>query len=117
MPSARIPNGIGTRGARSWVSTPALGAMTWLSLRRRLKYLPMRICLLSVLVNFSDSPRQVAFNIMYPENWTGHEERMLCQEEMEMRRGEMSTQRKQYSAECKARVALEALTGRNTVHA
>jgi len=54
---------------------------------------------------------------MYPENWTGHEERMLCQEEMEMRRGEMSTQRKQYSAECKARVALEALKGRNTVHA
>ena len=28
----------------------------------------------------------------------------------------MSTQRKQYSAECKARVALEALKGLNTVH-
>jgi len=54
---------------------------------------------------------------MYPENWTGHEDRMLCQEEMERRRGEMSTQRKQYSAELKARVALEALKGRNTVHA
>src|SRR5712691_3040721 len=54
--------------------------------------------------------------IMYPENWTGDEDRMLCQEEMELRRGEMSTQRKQYSAECKARVALEALKGRNTVN-
>ena len=29
----------------------------------------------------------------------------------------MSTQRKQYSAECKARVALEALKGRTTVNA
>jgi hypothetical protein len=28
----------------------------------------------------------------------------------------MSTQRKQYRAECKARVALEALTGLKTVH-
>jgi hypothetical protein len=28
MPSARIPNGIGTRDARSWVSNPSLGAMT-----------------------------------------------------------------------------------------
>src|SRR5713101_10050411 len=41
MPNARIPNGIGKRDARSWVSNPSLGAMTWLSLRRRLKYLPM----------------------------------------------------------------------------
>jgi hypothetical protein len=29
----------------------------------------------------------------------------------------MSTQRKQYSTECKARVALEALQGLKTVHA
>src|SRR5713101_9254398 len=42
MPSARIPNGIGKRDARNWVSNPSLGAMTWLSLRRQLKYLPMR---------------------------------------------------------------------------
>src|SRR6266851_4032852 len=41
MPSALIPNGSGKRDARSWVSNPYLGAMTWLSLRRRLKYLPM----------------------------------------------------------------------------
>src|SRR6266849_2944401 len=41
MPSALIPNGSGKRDARSWVSNPSLGAMTWLSLRRRLKYLPM----------------------------------------------------------------------------
>src|SRR5712691_6904839 len=41
MPSVRIPNGIGTRDARNWVSNPSLGAMTWLSLRRQLKYLPM----------------------------------------------------------------------------
>src|SRR5438270_12815099 len=41
---------------------------------------------------------------------------MLCQEEMERRRGSMSTQRKQYSAEFKARVALEALTGLKTVN-
>src|SRR5262249_13438760 len=41
MLSARIPNGIGTRDARSWVSNPSLGAMTWLSLRRQLKYLPI----------------------------------------------------------------------------
>src|SRR6266516_2268666 len=41
---------------------------------------------------------------------------MLCQEERERRRGEMSTQRKQYSAEFKARVALEALKGLKTVH-
>src|SRR6516225_8182894 len=34
-----------------------------------------------------------------------------------MRRGAMSTQRKQYSAEFKARVALEALTGLKTVNA
>jgi len=54
--------------------------------------------------------------IMYPENWTGNEDRRLCQEEMELRRGEMSTQRKQYSAECKARVALEALKGLKTVN-
>jgi transposase-like protein len=33
-----------------------------------------------------------------------------------MRRGEMSTQRKQYSAEFKARVALEALKGLKTVN-
>jgi len=41
---------------------------------------------------------------------------MLCQEEMELRRGAMSTQRKQYSAEFKARVALEALKGLKTVN-
>src|SRR4029453_3795975 len=35
---------------------------------------------------------------------------------MERRKGAMSTQRKQYSAECKARVALEALKGLKTVH-
>jgi transposase-like protein len=34
-----------------------------------------------------------------------------------MRRGERSTQRKPSSAECKARVALEALQGLKTVHA
>jgi putative transposase len=34
----------------------------------------------------------------------------------EMRRVEMSTQRKQYSAEFKARVALEALKGHRTVN-
>src|SRR5262245_36237651 len=39
---------------------------------------------------------------------------MLCQEEL--RRGSRSTQRKQYSAECKARVALEALKGLKTVN-
>src|SRR5262249_43069028 len=44
MPSARIPNGIGKRDARSWVSNPSVGAMTWLRLRRRLKYLPMSEC-------------------------------------------------------------------------
>src|SRR6266851_2306823 len=43
MPSARIPNGIGKRDARNWVSNPSLGAMTWLSLRRQLKYLPMSV--------------------------------------------------------------------------
>ena len=52
---------------------------------------------------------------MYPENWTGDEDRMLCQEER--RRGSRSTQRKQYSAACKARVALEALKGLKTVNA
>src|SRR6266571_3188057 len=41
---------------------------------------------------------------------------MLCQEEMERRRGAMSTQRKQYSAQFKARVALEALKGLKTVN-
>ena len=41
---------------------------------------------------------------------------MLCQEELERRREEMSTQRKQYSAECKARVAFEALKGLKTVN-
>src|SRR6266487_5526731 len=41
---------------------------------------------------------------------------MLCQEERERRRGSMSTQRKQYSAEFKARVALEALKGLKTVN-
>jgi putative transposase len=35
---------------------------------------------------------------------------------MEKRRRAMSTQRRQYSAECKARVALEALTGLKTVN-
>ena len=35
---------------------------------------------------------------------------------MERRRGTMSTQRKQYSAEFKARVALEALKGLKTVN-
>jgi hypothetical protein len=40
---------------------------------------------------------------------------MLCQEEM--RRGLLSTPRQQDSAECKARVALEALTGLKTVKA
>jgi transposase-like protein len=53
---------------------------------------------------------------MYPENWTGNEERRLCQEEKEMGSVEMSTQRKQYSAELKARVALEALKGLKTVN-
>jgi transposase-like protein len=41
---------------------------------------------------------------------------MLCQEGLEMRRASMSTQRKQYSAEFKARVALEALKGLKTVN-
>src|SRR5919109_1165798 len=41
---------------------------------------------------------------------------MLCQEARERRRGSMSTQRKQYSAEFKARVALEALKGLQTVN-
>src|SRR5215471_73305 len=41
---------------------------------------------------------------------------MLCQEARERRRGSMSTQRKQYSAEFKARVALEALKGLKTVN-
>src|SRR5712691_4127984 len=40
---------------------------------------------------------------------------MLCPEERERRR-EMSTQRQQYSAEFKARVALEALKGLKTVN-
>src|ERR687888_305348 len=42
---------------------------------------------------------------------------MLCQEARERRRGSMSTQRQQYSAEFKARVALEALKGLKTVNA
>src|SRR5262249_44512914 len=42
MLSAHIPSEIGTRDAHSWVSNPSLGAMTGLSLRRRLKYLPMK---------------------------------------------------------------------------
>jgi hypothetical protein len=54
---------------------------------------------------------------MYPEHWTGDEESMLCHEELEMRRASMSTQRKQDSAECKARVARAALKGRTTSHA
>jgi hypothetical protein len=33
-----------------------------------------------------------------------------------MRRGELSTQRKQYSAECKARFALDAVKGLKTVN-
>jgi hypothetical protein len=53
---------------------------------------------------------------MYPKNWTRDEESMLCQEEREIRSGSMSTQRKQDSAEFKARVALEALQGLKTVH-
>src|SRR5215470_3244948 len=52
--------------------------------------------------------------IMYPENWTGNQDRILCQEERRKRL--MSTQRKQYSAEFKARVALEALKGLKTVN-
>jgi hypothetical protein len=52
---------------------------------------------------------------MYPENWTGAEDRMLCQEERERRRRERSTQRKQSSAAVKARGALAALKGLKTV--
>src|SRR5712691_9843566 len=55
MPSVRIPNGIGTRDARNWVSNPSLGAMTWLSLRRQLKYLPMIGSLTASIVH----PREV----------------------------------------------------------
>src|SRR6476619_7341653 len=54
---------------------------------------------------------------MYPENWTGDEDRMRCQEEMERRSGAMSTPRQQSSAACTARVALEALKGLQTVQA
>jgi hypothetical protein len=56
--------------------------------------------------------------IMYPENWTGNEDSMLCPWESaeEVRRRAMSTQRKHYSAACKA-LALEALKGLKTVNA
>jgi transposase-like protein len=55
---------------------------------------------------------------MYPENWTGDEDRMLCQWRIveEVRREEMSTQRKRDSAEFKARVALDAVNGHKTVN-
>jgi transposase len=61
---------------------------------------------------------KISFLIMYPETWTGHYDRMLCQWKIakEVRREEMSTQRKRYSAEFKARVALEALKGHKTVN-
>jgi transposase-like protein len=52
---------------------------------------------------------------MYHENWTGDDERMLCQEEKARRTGSMATQRTQDSAAGKARVARAALTGRKTV--
>src|SRR2546428_2226993 len=41
MLNALIPNGIDRRGARNWVSNPALRTMTESSLQRPLKYLPM----------------------------------------------------------------------------
>src|SRR5712692_6772190 len=68
MPSARIPNGIGKRDARNWVSNPSLGAMTWLSLRRQLKYLPMYIRHILVLVSVC---RESCFKwamCQYPQN-------------------------------------------------
>src|SRR5438128_10955353 len=43
MPDALIPNEIDRRDARSWVSNPALKMMTQSSLRRPLKYLPMKL--------------------------------------------------------------------------
>src|SRR2546425_9736704 len=42
MLNALIPNGIDRRGARNWVSNPALRTMTESSLQRPLKYLPMK---------------------------------------------------------------------------
>jgi hypothetical protein len=56
--------------------------------------------------------------IMYPKNWTGHEDSMLCQWRIaeEVRREEMSTQRKRYSAEFNARGALDAVKGHKTVN-
>src|SRR5437867_2856344 len=57
-------------------------------------------------------------SIMYPENWTGNEDRLLCPRESAEagRRRAMSTQRKHSSAACKARVAFEALKGLKTVN-
>ena len=46
---------------------------------------------------------------MYPKNWPGDYDRMLCQDAIEEKR--MTTQRKRYNAEFKARVTLEALKG------
>src|SRR6266704_1687645 len=43
MLNALIPNGIDRRGARNWVSNPALRTMTESSLQRPLKYLPMKL--------------------------------------------------------------------------
>src|SRR6266568_1307444 len=52
MLNALIPNGIDRRGARNWVSNPALRTMTESSLQRPLKYLPMcGICTTVVFIN------------------------------------------------------------------
>src|SRR5437763_12016791 len=53
MPDALIPNEIDRRDARSWVSNPALKMMTQSSLRRPLKYLPMKLEYTKLMVEAS----------------------------------------------------------------